>query len=168
MKYCIFDIDNCISDDQWRMEKIDWSQADLNKRYAAYHAACIHDEPRNKKLLRQYMKERVTPIFFTARPMAFRRETFRWFSSNIGFLFYIFQFHMRKDSDIRESVEIKRDFLRDFLKTVVISDIVAAFDDREDIIEMYKETGIVNAQILKIHDQCAMTPPPFQLPRPKV
>jgi hypothetical protein len=39
-----------------------------------------------------------------------------------------------------------------------LSNIEAAYDDRPDVVEMYKQHGI-NGQLMSVHDVCAYTNP---------
>jgi hypothetical protein len=67
---------------------------------------------------------------------------------------------MRNNDDHTPSVELKRRMLQWLPQHYGISHdgIVAAYDDRPDVVEMYKQHGI-NGQLMSVHDVCAYTNP---------
>lgn len=152
--YQIFDIDNCIADDEWRIPHIDWSQQHPDPRYERYHRLAIHDKPGNLDAVR----DTAELVFFTARPQRFFANTRRWLADALegrNFLLY-----MRPDGDHRGSVELKRDQLHDFM-TVHKAEprhIWCAYDDREDVVQMYRSAHL-HARVLSIHSTSAYHPP---------
>ncbi len=160
-KYIIFDLDNCLSNDAWRIPKIDWSQSDPGKRYADYHSFCELDTPGNVASYRSVCElHSAKPIFFTARPVIVRKQTMRWLMN------HLFRYNdeppiliMRNNDDHRSSVALKRSMLGMLVEYGVDrGDVVCAFDDRQDIVDMYRLEGVF-AMLLKIHEDCAYTPP---------
>lgn len=155
MKYVIFDLDNCLSDDGWRIDLIDWSQTEPDKRYAAYHDNCSGDAAANVQVF-QFMTKQCRPVFFTARPASVRRQTNEWISLALGIQHG--WLYMRGNDDHRPSVELKRSMLKEFIEMgVPKEDIVAAYDDHLGVLDMYREEGVA-AFHLAIHDRCAYTP----------
>lgn len=152
MKVRIFDLDNCISNDERRIKNIDWHEPDIEKRYARYHAELLDDSFHNGHL---FGADSV--VIFTARPMVHAPATISWLERNGIDFTHLF---MRESNDTRSSVELKRSQLSALLATheVCTEDIMCAYDDREDVVQMYRELGL-NAQVLKIHDTCAYTKP---------
>jgi hypothetical protein len=162
MNYVIFDLDNCIADDRHRLPLIDWSKEDLTERYAAYHEACHGDQPFHKEAFMLALSTNSTnafPVFFTGRPEAVREKTAQWLEQRFG-MHGMRLLMMRNDGDNRRAVDVKRDMLINFTAANHINpgDILCAYDDRQDIIDMYSAHGIP-ATLLKIHDVCAMSPP---------
>lgn len=157
-KYIIFDLDNCLSNDSWRIPQIDWSQSDPGKRYANYHKNCALDMPGNYlAYLHALRANNAQPIFLTARPLSARQDTQRWLERCLDVSDAILM--MRNEGDHRPSKELKRSMLDQLLEyNVQWHQIVRAYDDREDIVSMYKECGIPG-EVMKIHDTCAYTPP---------
>lgn len=157
MKYVIFDLDNCLVDDRARIPLIDWTAPNPTLKYHAYHAACDSDNPGNMPAYR-LATATATPVFLTARPEAVRSATRAWISRWLGVSDA--KVLMRQDQDHRHSVELKRDLLAALPSVcgIELADIVCAYDDREDIVAMYREQGIT-AEVLKIHDVCAYTAP---------
>jgi hypothetical protein len=65
---------------------------------------------------------------------------------------------MRDDGDHRHSVDLKRAMLdKLYALGVRKAAITKAWDDREDIIEMYKEQGI-DAAVVKCHNVSSYAP----------
>ena len=154
-KIQIVDLDNCISDDGWRIPKINW-ELEGDEKWDEYHANCDNDEPRNL----EHLDRNLPIVIFTARPMKFLMKTMFWLYESAGLNGRIFDMFMRPDNDHRPSVELKMAFLNDLMTKYVISkdNILTAFDDREDVLTMYRSQGI-RANRLKIHDLCAYTDP---------
>lgn len=162
-KYVIFDLDNCLSDDRARIPLIDWSQSVPYERYKAYHAACGED-PRDEHSyveLVAHASRGTLVIFMTARPLSVRPQTEAWISKHFGSVVgksYILI--MRNDGDNRPSVDVKRWMMFQLPHyDVDKDDVVAAYDDRDDIIQMYRRDFELNAIQLQIHDVCATTRP---------
>ena len=166
MKYVIFDLDNCLADDRARIPLIKWEEKHPDKRYAEYHRDVSKDPVGNYTTFQAAMLVE-TPIFMTARPHSVGRsnvrlQTLEWIKENLGVEDPILL--MRNVGDHRPSVELKRSQLAHLADwEVKLEDIVYAFDDRADIVAMYREHGIM-AEVLAIHDVCAYKPP---APAPK-
>lgn len=150
-KIVIFDLDNCLSDDRHRIHLIDWTQTNPGLRYVQYHKRCDEDRPGNIALFSRAQGPKA--VFFTARPESVREQTRSWIAKN----FYVYDplIFMRPNDDHSSSVELKRRMLNLVLSG---NEIVAAYDDRPDIVEMYKSYGI-DAKVTNIHGHCAYTPP---------
>lgn len=158
-KYIIVDLDNCIADDQWRIKFINWEEEDPDKRYHNYHAVSGQDIICNKHILLLDDPD-VRLIVFTARPKKYFDTTVDWFSKNGVYDKVLFML-MRQEGDHRHSSTLKSHFLKetkDLIGECWKETIIAAFDDREDVVKMYLDHGI-NAQVVKIHDVCAYTKP---------
>lgn len=141
----IVDLDGCISDDRWRRPLIiqlapgEGRWADDHLRFEAYHNSIPRDLFVNGKELRP----NVDFIILTSRPLRYRDETVFWLARNqISYRHLI----MRNPSDLRPSVEVKREmvlWLSDPNSYAVRREmIVDAIDDRKDIVKMYRESGL--------------------------
>jgi len=152
MKIRILDLDNCISDDEWRIHFIDWEKKDPEERYRTYHYACNLDQFKNRNLVEGRGKcESI--VIFTARPNSVRKQTAQWLREN-GIK--ILSLHMRDEGDNSSSVEVKRKMLEDLKELMQDSEIEisCAYDDKEDIVEMYRSFGI-DAHVVSIHSTSA-------------
>jgi hypothetical protein len=67
---------------------------------------------------------------------------------------------MRNENDNRPSLDLKRTMLNwlPHIYGVPTEDIVAAYDDRPDVVDMYIRAGI-KAEVRAIHNVCAYTKP---------
>ena len=149
MSLIILDIDNCIADDAWRIPRIDWKQTDPNKRYHDYHLLAPFDRDRNHTLFTA-----VQALVLTSRPLAYRAATEEWlYRAGVTVKHLL----MRNNSDSRSSVDVKRAQVLwlTSLYDIALSDIEAAYDDRPDIIAMYTQMGVPNAQVVAIHNVSA-------------
>jgi len=154
MSAIILDLDNCIADDAWRIRYIDWSFEDPLSRYHNYHLLAGFDRVGNQEL---FTKTPHDVIVFTARPIMYRAITEEWLR-RAGVVPAVLM--MRDNNDHQHSRDLKRQQLLALLdnSALTISDIDCAYDDRPDVIEMYRGLG-VNAEVRFIHDQCAYTNP---------
>jgi hypothetical protein len=162
-RYAIFDLDNCLSNDLPRIPLIDWSQEDSDKRYAAYHDKCGEDDAGNLSVYRRVTATH-TPVFLTARPAAVALQTRAWISRWLGVSNPILM--MRNTGDRRPSVDVKRWQLDQLTShyNVALEDIKVAYDDRQDIVDMYNGFGIIG-MLMSIHDVCAYKKPASDWPK---
>jgi hypothetical protein len=169
-KYDIYDLDNCLFDDSWRIPLIDWSQDDIDKRYLPYHAGCGDDKPGNIDAFRDTIKNNIMPIFVTARPEFFRENTAEqiakyFLSCDLDYpddRFFSYLLFMREAGNSMSSVELKRHILRTKIfgeLGIKPYEIRRAHDDIKEVLAMYKQEQIFDVVHLKIHDLDAMKPP---------
>lgn len=153
MKCSLWDLDNCLSNDEWRIRFVDWTKTNGDERYREYHRRCFGDRPGNKQLF-QLVTLHTRPVFITARPEEVRASTEAWVREMLGV--YAPEIYMRAIGDHRPSGELKLALLEE--ARLLPIDIAVAFDDRADVVAAYRAFGI-DASILAIHATCAMTPP---------
>lgn len=142
-KYIILDLDNCISDDKWRMDRIDKTEKDPQKKYDHYHDLCHLDRfgYKNGMLVRNAIDAGHFIVIITGRPERVRKPTEEWlqkFAVPFHFMF------MRPNNAPLTATELKGSAVELMSSHLGIlpGDIVAAYDDRQDVIDMYKEYGI--------------------------
>lgn len=150
----ILDCDNVLSDDEWRLRTIDWDTEDQVERYRVYSKLAIFDEPRNQHLAIAPGKK--VAIFTAMRDRYWRTRT-AWFHKNKIHHDYLF---MRGENDHRSSVEVKQEMLHNLMRMLNLqpNDIIAAYDDHPDIVQMYKRNG-VNGIHIAIHNKCVWRKP---------
>lgn len=152
-KYAIFDLDNCLSDDEHRVQHIDWSKTG-NDRWTKYHDMCMLDKvnPQAASLLRMHVAEEHGILFITGRPEAYQSKTVDWISRNFAGL--LFSLRMRPNDNVQASAALKADLLRLWLsdRGVHASQVVAAYDDRADILRVYRALGVRKTRQLRCHD----------------
>lgn len=140
MRRTIFDLDNCISADAWRTHHINYALP-AEDRWDKYHSLCDLDPPANKTLV----KCAAGPVFFTARPEWVREKTVAWISNHFGINDPLV--FMRAESDHRSSPELKLSMLHELLTNHDCDEIVVAYDDRQDVIDMYRHNDVTAAQL---------------------
>lgn len=149
MKLALIDMDNCISDDGWRIPKIDWTQTDKQKRYHEYHMLAKYDQP-NIGWIDWTRHDGY--VILTARPVLYRELTVEWLQRHMPF--QPAAILMRNNNDGRASPDIKRDQLGWLLCEVYEfgrADIGHAYDDHPGVVAMYTENGIP-ATVQAIHN----------------
>ena len=134
----IVDLDNCISDDKWRIPLIHHDAANDFLKYHAYHMAIPGDPLANVEILKGYLNNQI--IISTSRPITYKWLTLDWLDyHHIRYA----QIYMRpKDDYTSTSVEIKRKALYLVRKQFPHHAIEMAYDDRPDVIAMYQAEGI--------------------------
>lgn len=131
MSTVIFDIDGCVADDRHRLH--------LLPRYAQYHASAGDDKPMNVDVVRKHIQAGHEIVFLTSRPEFVRGITERWLHDVLRVERY--RLIMRDDYNQSSSPAHKR---RHALNLMKRGPVVAAYDDREDVLEAYASLGIGN------------------------
>jgi hypothetical protein len=153
-RYRILDLDNCIADDGWRIPAIDWSQQDPFQRYHPYHSLSAWDACCNRNLFEHFIGE---IIICTGRHIMYRFMTEEWLKRNGVQYSYLL---MRNNTDNRTSSPDVKSGMIDWLfnhYNVKPEEIEMCYDDRPDIIAMYRSRGLP-AALRFIHNVCAYTP----------
>jgi hypothetical protein len=154
----ICDLDNCISDDGWRIDRIEWEKHG-DARYHNYHTLSPFDKSCAMALpLHPWLRV----FFFTARPETYRVITQEWLRRVAEVK--VHQLFMRPDGFLGTSPEVKQMQLGWLLNPnnqydVALIDIVAAYDDHQGVIDMYKRNGIAGATRHFIHKKDAFHDP---------
>lgn len=144
----IFDMDGCVSDDQWRRGRVRQHQHGEGKPedYTEYHEACDQDPPMKAgaSVLHAHIRQGDFIVFATARPFAVAKKSAEWVVKHFGIQpTQDFLIMMRKDGDGRSAVEVKREmaaWIRDYAQKTGKA-VTAAFDDRLDIAKLWKSEG---------------------------
>lgn len=141
MKIILLDLDNCISNDLWRVPMI---KHDAKDPYHLYHMRAIYDEMGNAFLLRTSHKI----VIVTGRPNRYRDLTMKWLTKQgIGPQAVL----MREDGDHRPAAQSKTDLVMNYILQTNHA-IMHAFDDRQDVIQAYWNMGLKATRIW-IHNQ---------------
>lgn len=156
-RFAIFDLDNCLANDAWRIPRIAWDEEDLDARYHAYHTLGAFDSAANRSALHAHVSAAHRIVISTARPSNLRAATHEWLRRRLKL--EPWALFMRPHGDHRPSVVLKSDHLNGLLRGGVrLHQIEHAYDDRPDVVAMYAERG-VPATVLCVHSVCAYTPP---------
>ena len=138
--YIIVDHDNWISDDQWRLSKIDYdrllSARDDEKQdcFREYHEAAWSDEFKNNFIIEYALKFEYELIICTNRPEEFKDMTVDWLKKYRIPYSSIF---MRPSDDIQAAADLKESLIER-----IVPLCFRAYDDHLDVIERYKKMGI--------------------------
>lgn len=144
----LFDIDNCISSDSWRLYTIIPDCKDNDKKYKEYHTLAPFDAPNhaNVAILTKHFREGREVVLVTSRPEWIRRATDLWlFSHGIKHDKLL----MRPEGDYKRSKDLKPFLLKQ--NGIDPANVLCAYDDRADVLEAYAALGI-DAKKLCIHD----------------
>jgi hypothetical protein len=137
-KYIILDLDNCVSVDGWRRDRIQIANPDHFRRYHDYHSLAGFDQAGNRYL---YWNRPGGIIILTSRPCHYRAITEHWLRiAGIRYTHLV----MRNDDDHQPSVNLKQMQLRWLYDHYGVNqgEIVMAYDDVPEIVEMYKSNGL--------------------------
>lgn len=143
MRLTICDLDGTICDDRHRLPLIKESGPD---RWDDYHAACMADPFMNAGCVAAPQPT----LFFTARPEKYRTMTESWLGFN-GLCPR--QLFMRSNFDDAPSPVIKEHMLLQYARRLPFglmtlrSILVTAYDDRDDVLAMYRKYGIQTVKV---------------------
>ena len=141
MEVTIYDLDNCLSDDSWRIPHIQYKNSNPRMRWHDYHARAAWDQC-------MYWPPEPVWVILTARPHEYRPMTHEWLKRNFLRPTLLC---MRPDGDYRPSVDVKRQQLHDLFEVYGVTAVRAAFDDHAEIVNMYRSEGIPS-EIKRIHN----------------
>lgn len=144
MKYILLDLDGCISDDLWRQPFINKAHPDPNERWRRYHEHLIYDAFKNQDLVFDHSYK---IIVVTSRHELYRPMTHRWFARHD---IRVEEMFMRADGDFRPSLTVKEELLDRLLCDISRDQIVCAYDDRPDIVDLYHRYDL-HAEVRAIH-----------------
>lgn len=148
----ILDLDNCISNDGWRIPRIRWDAPTPFLRYHDYQLLSPWDKIGNTDLFKGYPGQLV---IFTSRPVLYRASTVEWLERHRIKAHLI----MRNDNDHRSSMHVKETQLTQLWNYGIdLSDVDCAYDDRPEICAMYREHGMI-AEVRSLHSVCAYINP---------
>ena len=150
----IFDLDGCLSDDSWRLAMI--HPEGHHDRYGKYHdhlgddRAIVH----SVELLQIASKQGKGILFITARPGRVLRATSDWLIRQFlrcGFVSYLLFMRQECEEGI-DSVTLKAAILQRIRHSLRSSQkITHAYDDRQDVVDMYISEGIASAMVLDVN-----------------
>ena len=130
----VFDIDGTVSDRRHRLKHLDGK-----KDWDAFFNDMDQDPPIAPivRKVEDYSKKKKQIIFVTGRPDSYRNITEEWIKRNIKINDYILI--MRETNNYESDLSLKKRFLETELLEF---HILKVFDDREDLISMWKEAGL--------------------------
>ena len=156
MEYIVFDIDGVLADCSHRLHYIQGENKDYDKFYSKEELwkdkvlksgqTLVHaldrsiDKDAKNKFFNEEIGEfsRIRIAFITGRNESCKLATTKWLWDNISE--YTLHLHMRPKNDYRPAHEVKKDLIE---KHIGFENILFAFDDDDQVNEMYKKRGIV-------------------------
>lgn len=139
-KVVIWDLDNCLADDLWRVPLIDWHLRG-DERYARYGENCDQDTLHNLDKF-EFMCKLGTPVVITGRTELLRAPTLRW-TAQLGI--NPRNVLMRPLGVRTPAAQLKLNMLR---QRFFSHQVVAAFDDLPDVVAAYRSFGIASTQLI--------------------
>lgn len=133
----LVDIDGTIADLTHRLHFIQQNPADWD----SFFAACPADKPILEviEVVKSLVHDGNRLFMVTGRSDAVRDETEDWlYDQNIPFC----KLFMRKVGDHREDAIVKSELLDDILKTTPQKKIGGVFEDRQQVVDMYRSRGL--------------------------
>jgi hydroxymethylpyrimidine pyrophosphatase-like HAD family hydrolase len=140
----IFDIDGTLADCSHRLHFIQQKPADWD----SFFAACAADMPIPEvtAILRSLRLNGHTVVLSSGRSDAVRVQTQKWMRDlKIEFS----GLYMRKAGDHREDCVVKAELLEQILLDWSNQDIGGVFEDRQQVVDMYRAKGLRVFQVAK-------------------
>ena len=131
----IFDMDGTLSDRRHRLhfleEKKDWN---------AFFKAMIKDPPVESLIrqLKSYYSQGIKIVILTGRPEEYRAETKAWLK-NQDITQEMYDLMMRESKNYEPDLSLKIRLFKTKLKDF---NILKVYDDRKDLIDMWREEGL--------------------------
>lgn len=136
----IFDLDGTLADITHRLHYIKGEK----KNWDAFHAACVDDAPKENVIeIFKTMARNYQVTIVSGRSSVVRQETLDWLAKHDirphGLI-------MRDAGDFSPDHELKRHWLQTF-RLGHKSDILCVFDDRQRVVDMWREEGLTCLQV---------------------
>jgi len=141
----IFDLDGTLADATHRLHLIQNGRKDWD----LFYEQCVHDKPiwGTIDTLTSLHESGATCLIWTGRGDKVLPQTRDWLYSCIPQnIVDRCRLRMRKDGDHREDVVVKQEWL-DELDPLARRQIVAAFEDRKRVVDMWRKNGIICYQV---------------------
>ena len=145
MKYIVFDIDGVLADCSHRLHYIQGDNKDYEKFYSDEEVLKDIPIPNLNTILFEirdanYMGSNTDIKFITARNIKCITATTEWLERCFGIMIEEGDILMRPANDYRPAHEVKKDLIE---KHIGFENILFAFDDDDQVNEMYKKHGVM-------------------------
>ena len=152
MKYIVFDIDGVLADCSHRLHYIQGEDKDYEKFYSKEELWKDKPIKAGMKIVDMLynlyaMEDFYRPtefygkiILLTGRNKVCEEATRNWILRNTDMFGSLFKLHMRPKNDYRPAHEVKESLIE---KHIGFENILFAFDDDDQVNEMYKKHGIM-------------------------
>lgn len=147
MKLVLCDLDGTLADCEHRQHYV---RGEGKKQWGKFFND-MHLDPVNEKLnhiLRLLdLDGDVKIIFVTARPNTYEEKTVQWLEDRAGWQPHEYDIYMRDRKDMRKDSIVKADILKLIKVEYPDSEILCVFDDRKQVVEMWREENILTLQV---------------------
>lgn len=139
----VLDIDNCISDDSWRVRYILKNEHVPFKKFHKYHSLCAFDISYPFTEYCNHLENNESIAIITARPELYKHLTEHWLYINGWEYDYLI---MRPDGNHFPSASFKMRAILNLMATEQ-EDITMCYDDREDVLDVYEKLGLATTRL---------------------
>lgn len=143
----IFDLDGTLALIEHRRHMLEW---DLPEKWRHFYAACIYDEPNIPVIETMDRLSLTADIWiFSGRSDEVREQTIAWLAEHTSFLREELEgpmLTMRAAGDHTGDDKLKEQWLHGMLECDR-ERLVATFDDRDRVVEMWRRNGIACFQV---------------------
>lgn len=139
----IVDIDGTLADLSHRAHFIEQNPPDWD----GFYAACGNDTPIDKVIdtVRALQRAGAEIFLLTGRSDVCRLQTIKWVNKHVNITYSLLL--MRKEGDHREDTIVKSEMLDVILGIRQLKDIYGAFEDRKQVVDMYRKRGLKVFQV---------------------
>lgn len=140
----IFDIDGTIADCTHRRYLIEGEKQD----WPSFYRSCVNDMPIHATIrtLKHLYRSGADIYFFTGRSDDVRQETEDWLNAFLGDVNSAFVW-MRAESDHTPDDKLKEEWYRTNLGQYDRDRLVAVFEDRKRVVDMWRRNGVMCYQV---------------------
>lgn len=140
----IVDIDGTVCNIDHRLHFLKSNPQDWD----GFYKACVDDTPITEVITVVKATANAGPMlaFITGRSEIVREETRTWLTKNGLFPIALL---MRKEGDHREDNVVKEELLDKLIETFPYHNIGGAFEDRQQVVDMYRRRGLRVFQVAK-------------------
>lgn len=144
----IYDLDGTLSDGTHRLKFLPTKDLHLTESWIEFNRMCVGDSPIRDTIdvMNAMYDAGFYVIVLTGRSDIVKAESVKWLKDN-GARYHLLE--MRKQSDNRKDTIIKEEFLRE---RVGLANIVACWDDSENVISHLRALGLTVYQVCKYED----------------
>ena len=138
----VFDMDGTLANCDHRLHFI---KGEGKKNWKGFYAGMRYDEEIEPiaRLCRHLLMLSKDVRVVTGRPENTRYDTLEWLKAHRIHI-RPYRVYMRKEGDYREDFKVKEEIVKPFMDQIQV-----IFDDRQQVVDMYRSLGLVVCQVAK-------------------
>ena len=137
----IFDLDGTLADCTHRLKYIQDKVKDWDK----FHKECVNDLPIEYTIdMLNHLADSEDITIVTGRNDSVRAETEAWLAKHDVHYTWL---AMRTSEDRRLDYVFKKEWLEGYRKDFPEDDIIGVFEDRQQVVDMWREEGLICYQV---------------------